>query len=217
MKLYFNPMSSYSQKVLVAFGEKGVPFSPEVVNVMDPAGRAEYLKLNPFGKIPVLVLDNGQLVRESTIIIEYLEDHFPTSGTRLIPADKERAREARLQDRFFDHYVNDPMQKVFFDGMKPEAERDPRGVAAARKTLDAAYAIADEYLANKTWLLGDEFTIGDCAAAPALGYARMVHPLDQHRNLAAYVGRLSERPSFARVLADVAPILAKVFGVSASS
>ncbi|MCK6590001.1 MAG: glutathione S-transferase family protein, partial [Polyangiaceae bacterium] len=75
MKLYYNPLSSYSQKVVIAFYEKNVQFTPEMINVMDPEARAEYTKVSPFGKIPLLVLDDGRKVIESTIIIEYLEDY----------------------------------------------------------------------------------------------------------------------------------------------
>lgn len=210
MKLYYNPLSSYSQKVVIAFYEKNVQFTPEMINVMDPEARAEYTKVSPFGKIPLLVLDDGRKVIESTIIIEYLEDYYGSSGTRLIPEDKDLAREARYLDRFFDLYINDAMQKVFFDGMKPEDQRDPRGVAAAKLTMDRAYATADELLATRTWAVGDVFTMADCSAAPSLGYAAMVYPFDKYKNLASYANRLSERPSVARIRTEAAPFMAQL-------
>lgn len=208
MKLYYNPVSSYSQKVVLAFYEKEVQFTPEIVNIMDPAAHAEYTKVSPFGKIPILVLDDGRKVLESSIIIEYLEDTHRSSA-RLIPEDKDAAREARYLDRFFDLYINDPMAKVFFDGLRPEGERDPRGVAAAQTTLQRAYAEADAMFASRTWAAGDAFSIGDCAAAPALAYARMVFPFEQHKNLVAYSDRLNERPSFTRVRNEAAPFMAQ--------
>ena len=210
MKVYYNPLSSYSQKVLLAFYEKNVPFTPELINLMDPAARAEYAKISPFGKIPLLVLDDGRRVVESTIIVEYLEDHFGSSGTRLIPEDKDAAREARYLDRLFDLYINDAMQKVFFDSMKPEDQRDPRGVAAAKATLDKAYTEADAHLETRTWAIGDAFTLADCAAAPALGYATMVYPFETYKYLSSYAGRLAERPSVARVRAEAAPFMAQL-------
>jgi len=210
MKVYYNPLSSYSQKVLLAFYEKNVPFTPELINLMDPAARAEYAKISPFGKIPLLVLDDGRRVVESTIIVEYLEDHFGSSGTRLIPEDKDAAREARYLDRLFDLYINDAMQKVFFDSMKPEDQRDPRGVAAAKVTLDRAYASADELFATRTWGVGDAFSLADCSAAPALGYAKMVYPFEQYKNLTSYANRLSERPSVTRVRTEAAPFMAQL-------
>jgi glutathione S-transferase len=210
MKLYYNPLSSYSQKVVLAFYEKNIQFTPEIINVMDPAARAGYAKVSPFGKIPLLVLDDGKKVLESTIIIEYLEDYHGSSGARLIPEDKDAAREARYLDRFFDFYINDAMQKVFFDGMKPEDQRDPRGVAAAKVTMDRAYTTADELLATRTWAVGETFSMADCSAAPALGYAKMVYPFEQYKNLTAYANRLSERPSVTRVRNEAAPFMAQL-------
>lgn len=209
MKLYYAPVSAFSQKVLIAFHEKGVPFTPELVNLFDPAARAEYKKVNPLGKVPTLVLDDGHKIPESTIIIEYLEGHFGDQGTRLIPADKDRARQTRFHDRNFDLYVNDPVATIFFDGRKPEADRNAAAVRDAKATLDVMYKLYDQIFASRTWAMGDEFTMADCAAAPPLAYARMVYPFESYKNLTAYVGRLVERPSFARVLAEAAPYLAR--------
>jgi|HubBroStandDraft_4_1064222.scaffolds.fasta_scaffold418313_2 glutathione S-transferase len=211
MKLYYFPLSTYSQKALTAFYEKGVAFTPEIVSLMDPAQRAEYVaKVNRLGKVPTLVLDDGSIIPESTTIIEYLEDHHGDSGTRLIPADRDLARQTRFNDRNFDLYLNNNMSTIFFDGRKPEAERSPRAVAAARAQLDIVYGIYDEHFAKRTWAIGDAFTMADCAAAPCLAYLKMVHPYEQHKHLVAYAGRLAERPSFARVQHEAAPFMAKM-------
>src|ERR1700733_12029766 len=107
MKLYYFPLSTYSQKVLVALYEKGLDFTPEIVSVMDAAAKAEYkAKVNPLGKVPTLVAANGHKIPESTTIIEYLEDNHESSGTRLIPADRAHARLTRFHDRNFDLYLN---------------------------------------------------------------------------------------------------------------
>src|SRR5689334_20819066 len=97
MKLYYNPVSPYSQKALTAFYEKNVSFEPEIVNFRDPAAMEAYRKVNPLGKVPTLVLEDGWKIPESTIIIEYLEDHF--TGKQLIPAEKDAARQTRFHDR----------------------------------------------------------------------------------------------------------------------
>jgi glutathione S-transferase len=209
MKLYFDPLSSYSQKVLIAFYEKGVAFSPEMVDMFNPAARAEYLQINPLGKVPTLVLDDGHRIPESTIIVEYLEDEFGSSGTRLIQEDRTLARQTRFYDRLFDLYINDPMTTIFFDGTKPEAAREPGRVAAAKAKLDTLYPQLDKHFAGRTWAVGDTFTMADCAAAPTLIYAKMVYPYESHRNLVAYAGRLAERPSVARVLSEAAPYMAR--------
>jgi glutathione S-transferase len=224
MKLYYFPLSTYSQKVLTALYEKGIAFTPELVQPSNPAQRVAYLAVNPLGKVPTLVLDDGQAVTESSIIIEYLEDHFGASGTRLIPTDgKDRARETRFHDRRFDLYFNESMRTIMFDGRSAAAERNAAGgfgrgeadsaaVTQAKQRLDVMYPIYDRHLSGRTWVMGDAFTMADCAAATALAYLRMVYPFEQHKHLAAYAARLVERPSFARVLEEAKPYLAKMMG-----
>lgn len=208
MKLYYNPVSSYSQKTLMAFYEKNVQFEAVIVDLMSPAAKAEYKKINPFGKVPVLMVpEKDWMVPESSIIIEYIDRHV-TGGTKLIPDDPELARQVRFRDRFMDLYVNEPMQKVFFDGFRPEGKNDPFGVERAKETLNTAYQVLDKELAGKTWAMGDMFSMADCSAAPALGYCRMVHPFEAYKNVMAYMNRLSERPSFQRVMKEAQPYLA---------
>jgi len=101
VKLYYNPLSTYSQKTLIALYEKQVAFEPVIVNLMSPEGQAEYEKLYPIGKVPMLVLDDDYKIPESTIIIEYLEGHVQ-SGTRLIPEGTDAARQVRFMDRMSD-------------------------------------------------------------------------------------------------------------------
>src|SRR5262245_40342691 len=106
MKLYYHPLSTYSQKTVMAFHEKEVSFTPEIINVFDPTAHAAYRAVNPLGKVPMLVLDDDWKIPESSIIIEYLDTHFST-GTRLIPEDKDLARQTRFRDRMADLYIND--------------------------------------------------------------------------------------------------------------
>jgi glutathione S-transferase len=208
MKLYYHPRSSYSQKTLIAFHEKRVPFTPVIVSLADAEGRAELAKLTPLGKVPVLVLDDGWKIPESSIIIEYLDTHYST-GPRLIPEDRDQARQTRFHDRIADLYVNESMSKLAFDAMKPADRRDPEGCAAARARLDAMFTGIDEHLAKRTWLMGDAFTMADCALIPSLGYCRRLHPFDRWKNLTAYANRAFERPSFVKVADELAPYLAK--------
>ena len=75
MKLYSIDLSNFASKTRIALYEKGVNF--EKVNPPGGLGSADYKKVNPLGKVPALVLDNGQLIAESEIINEYLEDKYP--------------------------------------------------------------------------------------------------------------------------------------------
>src|SRR5262249_9393873 len=135
MKLYYFPLSGYSMKVLTALYEKDIAFTPVIVDLFDPAARAEFDAVSPFGKVPVAVLDNGHVVPESSIIVEYLDTHYD-QGPRLLPVDRDLARQTRFQDRVADTYVMEQLVKIVTDGNKPEKDRDPSGVARAKTTLD---------------------------------------------------------------------------------
>jgi len=209
LTLYFHPLSSFCHKVLIALYENGTPFEPHIVDLANEASRAEFLKIWPIGKFPVL-RDEARdwTVPESSIIIEYLDQHYPGT-TRLVPTDPNLARQMRLRDRFFDLYVNVPMQKVVTDRLRPPGNSDPHGVELAKTQLQTALGMVDEAMAKKTWAIGDSFSMADCAAAPALFYANKVMPFgDSHKNVAAYFARLQERPAYARVLEEAQPYFA---------
>ena len=119
LKLYFHPLSSFCQKALIAFYENDTPFEPHIVDLSDETSSAEFKKIWPLGKFPVLRDDaKDRTVPESSIIIEYLGLHYP-GRTQLVPADADLARQTRLRDRFYDLYVQLPMQKVVGDKLRP--------------------------------------------------------------------------------------------------
>ncbi len=208
LELYYHPLSSYCQKALIALYENETPFEPRLVDLSDDAQRAALVKLWPMAKFPVL-RDGArdETVPEATIIIEYLAQHHP-GKTQLVLADPDLARETRLRDRFFDLYVNDQVGKIVADRLRPAGARDALGVEQAKARLATAYDTLDDQMASKTWATGDAFTMADCAAAPALFYANLVAPFGGHERVAAYLGRLLERPSFARVVREAQPYLA---------
>ena len=207
LKLYLHPLSSFCHKVLIALYENDTPFEPVIINLGNEVERAALLKLWPIGKFPVLRAGD-QTIPESTVIIEYLDQHYPGS-TRFIPADAEMALQTRLCDRFYDLYVHDPMQKIVGDRLRPDGRKDPHGVEHAKARLATSYGMIDREMANRTWAGGDAFSLADCAAAPALFYANKVVPFgDTHPNVAAYLERLKTRPSYARVLREAEPYFA---------
>ena len=208
LTLHFHPLASYCHKALIALYENATPFAPNMVNLGDERERAALLKLWPIGKFPVLRDDaRDHTVPESTIIIEYLDRHYP-GRTRFIPNEADLALQTRLRDRFYDLYVHEPMQRIVGDRMRPQGRKDPHGVEEARARLRTAYAMIDREMATRTWAMGDTFSLADCAAAPALFYANEVLPFEGHTNLAAYFDRLMGRPSYARVLKEAEPYFA---------
>ena len=211
LKLYFHPLSSFCQKVLVALYENDTPFEPHIVNLFDEASSAAFKKIWPIGKFPVL-RDEGRdrIIPESSIIIEYLQQHYP-GKTRFVPADAELARQMRFQDRFYDLHLNVPMQKAVTDRLRPAGKNDSYGVEQAKSQLQIAIGMVERSMAAKTWALGDDFTMADCAAAPALFFANKVMPFGgAYPNAAAYLIRLMQRPSFARAVKEAEPYLTLV-------
>jgi glutathione S-transferase len=206
LTLHFHPLSSFCHKVLIALYENDTPFTPNLVNLRNDAERNALRKLWPMGKFPVLQ-DHARdrSVAESSIIIDYLDEHYP-GKTRLVPADRDLARQVRFRDRFFDLYVHLPMQKIVGDRLRPVDKKDAHGVEEARTQMMTALTMVDQTMTKNTWATGETFSMADCAAAPALFYAEKVMPFGTtHPNAAAYLQRLKERPSYARTLKEAEP------------
>ncbi len=206
LKLYFHPLSSFCHKALVALYENDVPFEPVFVDLGDEKSSAELRSLWPVGKFPVLRDDaRKRTVAEATVIIEYIDTCYP-GAKKLVPADPELAWQARMWDRFFDLYVHVQMQKIVVDRLRPAGAGDAFGVGQAREMIRNCYAMIDERMAGRSWAIGDDYGLVDCAASPALFYANHVVPIDRNRkNLSAYFDRLMARPTYMRVLKQALP------------
>lgn len=207
LTLYYHPLASYCHKVLVALYESATPFQGRIIDLGNADERAEITALWPLGKFPVLRdEERGHTVPESTVIIECLCRHVPVAAD-LLPDDADIRLDVRFWDRVFDLYVQAPVQKIVGDRLRAEGERDPRGVAEARATLRTAYDMLERQLVHGgAWVVGDRFTLADCAAAPALFYAAIVEPFPAaHIQLAGYFDRLMGRPSVRRTLAEARP------------
>jgi len=206
LRLHFHPLASFCWKALIALYENDTPFEPHIVDLGNEFENAAFRKIWPIGKFPVLRDEaRDRTIPEASIIIEYLDQNYP-GKTRLVPTDADLALRTRLHDRFYDLYVHEPMQKIVVDKIRPPGQDDPHGVEVARALITTAYDVVEHEMITNTWAMGEAFTLADCAAAPALYYANLVVPLDRrHQNTADYLARLTQRPSFARVLAEAQP------------
>lgn len=218
LALYAHPFSSYCQKVLVALYANGTPF--EYCNLEDPAHQRALGTLWPIKRFPVLVdgadddgtagdgmrIDGVHAVIEATAIIEHLHVRHP-GPVRLLPDDPRAAVQVRMLDRFFDNYVSTPQQKIVFDAIRSEADRDPYGVAEARRMLDTAYAWLERHLDDgRAWAAGEAFSLADCGAAPFLFYADWTHAIPREcARVHGYRVRLLAHPAFARAVDEARP------------
>jgi len=206
LTLHYHPLSSFCWKVLIPLYENGTAFEPKQLNLQDPQEVAAFRALWPVGKMPVLVDEHhDRVLAETTIIIEWL-DHHHRGETRFVPEDWEQAHEVRLWDRIYDLYVQHPMQRIVFDRIRPPEQRFAIGVAEERELLRRTIAMVDAYVADKHWATGEQFTLADCAAMPALFYADKVEPFEgRWPHALALLERLKARPSVARVLREAEP------------
>ncbi len=149
MKLYYYPLSTYCQKVLIALYEKSVGFTPELVSLMNDTERDAYRKIYPLGKIPLLVLDDGHWVPESSIIVEYLDTHF-TDGPKLIPDELDLSRQVRFKDRMYDLYLNDSVATLVFESWKPESERNQELIERSQFRIGVMYDFMEMNLEKQT-------------------------------------------------------------------
>lgn len=205
LTLYYHPLASFCHKVLIALYENGVDFEKRIIDLTNEADRAELQALWPIGKFPV-IRDHARQrnVPESTLIIEYLDRVYPGEHA-LLPDDWETALEVRLWDRFFDHYVHEPMQRIVADRIYA-AHGD---LTKERTLLATAYRMLEQRMASRIWVASADFSLADCAAVPALFYAStLVAFPNDHAHMHAYFERLMLRPSVLRVIEEAKPYFA---------
>ena len=166
MKLYNLDLSNFASKTRIALYEKGVNF--EKVNPPGGLGSADYKKVNPLGKVPALVLDNGQLIAESEIINEYLEDKYPEKP--LLPKDAEGRARVRSFTRFHDLYLEPPLRAMFpkLFGQQLDDKFIQEKVTEVNSRLDQL-----EAMIGSPYAAGSAFTLADAALAPTMAGLRM--------------------------------------------
>ncbi|HEX8401366.1 MAG TPA: glutathione S-transferase family protein [Allosphingosinicella sp.] len=205
LKLDYHPFASFCHKALIALYEKELPFEPVLIDLGTPEDRARLQSVWPMMKFPVLRDEAAaRIIPESSLIIEYLDEIAP-GRPRMIPTDPRAALQARMWDRFFDGFIAVNVTKIVTDQFRPDDRRDHDGIAQAEATMRQALDLFEREIAGREWAIGDEFSLADCSAAPALFYAGTIVPLDGYSQTQAYFQRLLARPSFARVVEEARP------------
>jgi glutathione S-transferase len=205
LKLYYHPFASFCQKALIAFYEKDIAFEPVFIDLGNPEHRARLASVWPMMKFPVLRDEAAvRIIPESSLIIEYLDEIAPDRAT-MIPEDPKTALQARLWDRFFDNFIAVNVTRVVVDCFRAEGDNDATGVAQAKAAIAQALDLLEREVAGREWAIGNQFSLADCAAAPALFYAGTIVPLDAYPHVQDYCRRLLARPSFSRVVDEARP------------
>jgi len=194
MKLYWHPFSIVPRRVRIAFREKRIAY--EEVEVDLPGGalrRPEFLRLNPFGQVPVLE-DGDLVIAESVAILEYLEERFPTPA--LLPDDAANRAVARQFMLWAYDYVASPWEAWMAQWFKGVPADDP-SVTDARELLATHLDVLESRLRNREWLVGS-YSLADICYAPVVTVLDRVHLgdlVDDRPAVRAWVERLLARPA----------------------
>jgi glutathione S-transferase len=166
LKLYDYPDCPFCQKVRVVLAEKDLEYEKVFVDLRKQDQKApEFLRMNPYGKVPVLE-DEDEIIYDSTIINEYLEDEYPLP--RLMPEDSQARAKVRLLEDYCDNSFIPPTTMLLAQLRKPEAERDVQRVEQAREELRRCLYFLRDKLDGGEYLVGPEFTLADAAFAPRM-------------------------------------------------
>lgn len=196
MKVLGSPGSPFVRKVRVIAAEKGVPIEYVIERPSAPGSRIP--QFNPLGKIPVLVLDDGDTIYDSVVIGEYLEGLRPEP--RLVPPDFAGRIAVKRWEALGDGVAEIAVTISHDLGPMNDAERRAAWMPRQHDKLERTLAFCEARLEGRTWLHADSFGLADICAGYALFYLDQVLPEVQwrgrHPGLAAYAERLAARPSF---------------------
>jgi glutathione S-transferase len=186
--------SPYARKVRIALAEKGLPFELQTEVPWDSTTTTP--RHNPLEKLPVLLLEDGSSVYESSYILQFLELRYPQ--VPLVPADPDGWLAARKLEVLCDG-VCDAVVLSLFEKMRPGGG-SPEWLARQRRKVEGGVREMGRLVGDREWAVGDRFGLGDIAVGTALGYMgvrfqefpwRTLHP-----NLARFSDRIEQRPSF---------------------
>ena len=196
MKLIASPTSPYARKVRIALAEKKIEFTLVDDSPWSPDSTVP--GLNPLGKVPVLVLDDGATLYDSRVIVEYLDTVSPVS--RLSPEPSRQRIAVKRWEALADG-VCDAAVAIILERKRPARQQSADAIGWQRQKVERGVAEFARELGDKPWCSGDSYSLADIAVGCALGYLDLRHPdLDwrgQHANLARLAEKLGKRPTFA--------------------
>jgi glutathione S-transferase len=195
MRLISATPSPYARKVRIALAEKRIPF--ELVTEVPWNSDTTVPLHNPLEKLPVLLLDDGGSVYESSHILEWLEAKYPEPS--LLPGDIDHRLEAKRCMVIGDG-VCDAFLLVFFERQRPAAHQSATWIARQMRKIEGGIADMARTVGDRAFVVGDRLSLGDIAFGSVLGYLSVRFPefdwRGRHPGLGRYYDDLSRRPSF---------------------
>ncbi len=194
LKLISATPSPYARKVRIALAEKGLPF--ELLTEVPWDNTTTTPRHNPLEKLPVLLLEDGSSVYESSYILQFLELKYPQ--VPLVPSDPDGWLAARKLEVLCDG-VCDAVVLSLFEKMRPGGG-SAEWLARQRRKIEGGIGEMAKLVGEREWAVGGRFGLGDIAVGTALGYMNVRFPELAWRtlypNLARFSDRIEQRPSF---------------------
>ena len=202
MKLVTSLTSPYGRKVRIVLLEKKIPFQLQVENPWQADSVVP--SFNPLGKVPVLVLEGGESVFDSRVIVEYLDHVSPVA--HLIPGEPKTRMVVRGVEALADG-VTDAAVAIVLERKRTPEQQSSDWLLLQDKTLFRGLEALSEALGEKPWFLGNSMTLADIACGCMLGYLDLrLAEIDwraAHANLARLADKLATRASFVDTLPPV--------------
>lgn len=195
MKLISSPTTPFGRKVRIVLLEKKIPFELEIDVPWSPDTRVG--QSNPLGKVPVLVLKDGETLYDSRVIVEYLEHLSPVG--HLLPQDAANRIAVRKIEALADG-MTDAAALIFLENKRPEELRSKEWITRQEGKVFRALEALSEELGERVHFVDGKFSLADIAVGCALGYLDFRFPYidwrNAHANLARFAAKLAERKSF---------------------
>ncbi|MGV2181502.1 glutathione transferase GstA [Rhizobium rhizogenes] len=191
MKLFHTP-GTCSTATRIVLAEAGIAVELVEVDIRNKKveNGDDFLALNPKGQVPALLLENGELLTEGAVIMQYVADQAP--ATQLLPAAGDLARYRVLE---WVNYIATELHKTFSPLYKPNTPPEYRDLLVT-SMLPRVFTVLNDRLSLSSYLAGETFTIADAYAYVILGWAKP-HAIDLFPwpNLQAYLERIATRPA----------------------
>lgn len=206
-RLYHAPLSPFCRKVRLVLAEKKIEV--QLVDERYWEKRADFMQLNPAGKVPVLRVE-GMVLSESTAICEFLEEVNPEPP--LLPKGaSDRAEARRLNGWFDDKFHHEVTANLLYERVNKKITQsgypDSKNVQTGARKIKFHIDYMGQLLEQRRWLAGDTMTIADFAAAAHFSCLDYIRDVDWNRNLAVkeWYAKIKSRPAFRSLLADQIP------------
>lgn len=202
MKLIGSLTSPYVRKVRIVLSEKSIdheftndpPFSPDT----------RVAQVNPLGKVPALIMDEGYILFDSRVIVEYLDDMKDVGSCRLIPTTGLQRLRVKRWEALADGII-DACVAIYLERKRPESQQSQEWIERQQKKIDQGLQAVAAELGDKPWCEGESITLADIALGCAFGYLDARFPAvewrDTYPNLVHLADKLAERQSFKTTVA----------------